>query len=94
MGAGATGTDTGDIHMGALLARHTIPAPGWLKHRYKTDSERDNYHILLSFWLDFRADLSQGLPAFAETGTGTIPLKTMENDQHLTGLSLLHLGIA
>lgn len=36
MGAGETGTDTGDIQMGTLLARHRIPALGWLKHRYKT----------------------------------------------------------
>ena len=53
MGAGETGTDTGDIQMGTLLARRTIPVPGWLKHRYKTDSERDKYHILLSFLAGF-----------------------------------------
>ena len=45
------------------------------------------------FWLDSWADLSQGLLAFAEIGTGRIPLKRMENDQHLTSLSLPHLGI-
>lgn len=33
----------------ALWARGTAPVPRWLKHRYKTDAERDKLQIFLCF---------------------------------------------